>query len=81
MYKMAEILYRITIYFSPEEALNIVERIYEIFFRFANHPKLFDDMELITEINMLHMNVRTQLNYFSTDFWDEPKPTRDINHK
>lgn len=66
---------KITTYFSQAEAINFVERIYETFFKFANDPKLFDNMELITKINMLHMHVATQLNYLSKmpRFGNEPR--------
>lgn len=67
--------------YSSAEVLNIIERIYEIFFKFANDPKLFDDMKLIIEINMLHMNVRADLNYFSSIQQFGNESSRNIDHK
>lgn len=46
--------------------LDAKECIYETFFTFANRVDLFDDMEIITEINRFHMDLQVR-TYTSSD--------------
>lgn len=49
---------------------DILKLIYETFFTFANRVDLFDDMEIITEINRLHMDLQAgyHLGVFPVNF-------------
>lgn len=49
---------------------DVLKLIYETFFTFANRVDLFDDMEIITEINRLHMDLQAgyHLGVFPVNF-------------
>lgn len=49
---------------------DVKKQLYETFFTFANDPILFDDMETITEINRLHMDLEagSYINIHSSRF-------------
>lgn len=54
--------------------MDVFKVVYEKFFTLANHPDLFADMETITEIDRLHMDLQSRyyrnIVYFPSDHFN-----------